>query len=73
MDFVERVLRSFCGSNGITLRFRVLGLIGEKQGAPCFHHVPGDVIREHAQEDMSLNALLEPVPDGSDFEIDSLE
>ena len=73
MHLVERGTRSRCGRDRVA---RVLGrlvFIAEEQRTPRFSQVPDHLVRQHAQEDVGLDAILEPVSAGSDFESDGLQ
>lgn len=73
MHLVERGPRSCGGRDRVARVLRLLVFIAEEQLTPRFNHVPHHVVRQHAQEDVGLDALLEPVSDGPDFEIDRLQ
>jgi hypothetical protein len=43
-------------------------LVVEQQRLPGLAQVPGEVVGEHAEEDVGIDALLEPVEDGAQLE-----
>lgn len=73
MHLIESGMRSFGGCHRIASVLGLLVFIAEEQLAPGFHHVPRDIVRQHAEEDVGLDAILEPVSDRPDVEIDGLQ